>query len=125
MNSTWMRNSWHHARWREFLDDSVKDIWPNIDLVQTGIGRIENGMVAYEGFFLPPTSGQYRFLMTCDDRCSFKISTSEPLNWEVREQLMYRDRAVSCGGRGKRLVGQNNIAGATLQLSVGGRARHE
>ena len=61
-NST--NKSWHTA-WRDHIADSMtdQDIWPNIDYIHhTGINRVVNGMIAWEGFFQAPATGQYMFL---------------------------------------------------------------
>ena len=37
----------------------------------------DNVVYAFEGYFKAPVTGKYRFLMSCDDHCGFKISTGE------------------------------------------------
>jgi hypothetical protein len=65
-----------------------KTIWTAIDLAQT-IGD-ENDFNAFEGFFKAPATGQYRFIMSCDDQCTFKINVDDPLNPEAATELLNR-----------------------------------
>lgn len=64
--------------------------WPAIDLSQR-LGNYHS-LTAWEGFFKAPTSGQYRFLMSCDDACEFKMSVDSPRDPASAERLLHRGR---------------------------------
>lgn len=73
-----------------------QDIWPNIDYIHhTGINKVVNGMIAWEGFFLAPATGQYSFIMSCDDSCTFKMSVDDPLNEAAKIELLSRGSHTS------------------------------
>ena len=79
--------------WREHVgtDLTGKDIWPMLDFAHdTGLYRVINCLQTWEGFFRAPASGQYRFLMSCDDSCSYKMSIDDPLNMQSAETLLSR-----------------------------------
>ena len=42
------------------------------------------------GFFKAPVTGQYQFHQSCDHLCKFFISLSDPMDPNVKEELMYR-----------------------------------
>ena len=43
------------------------------------------------GYFKAPETKDYRFLMACDDTCSFKMSIDDPLNPDAAQQLLRRE----------------------------------
>jgi hypothetical protein len=51
-----------------------------------------NTLTAYEAYFKAPVTGQYRFLMSCDDHCSFKINTDteNPMDPSGATQILWR-----------------------------------
>lgn len=56
---------------------------------------------AWEGFFKAPTSGQYRFLMSCDDSCSLKMTvpttdnpTVDTLDASQKTTLLYNPQVM-------------------------------
>ena len=67
-----------------------KTIYTAIDLAQT-IGDLDS-FKAFEGFFKAPVSGRFRFLMSCDDSCTFKMNTVDPLEPSTASQLMYIEK---------------------------------
>ena len=49
----------------------------------------------FTSYFKAPENGEYRFLMSCDDRCSLYLSTSEPRQPEAKELILYRHKHTS------------------------------
>ena len=52
-----------------------KDLWTAMDYSQRYFDY--ESFYAFTGYFKAPVTGKYRFLMSCDDLCDFKISTGE------------------------------------------------
>ena len=78
--------------WRDFIDtDSMTNhtIHTAFDFWEDGAFHT-NTFDIFEGFFKPPTSANYRFLMSCDDYCNFKISTTDPLDHTTADEILVR-----------------------------------
>ena len=63
-----------------------KTLYTAIDLAQH-IGDY-NSFKAFEGFFKAPVTGQFRFLMSCDDSCTFKINTADKLDPAAATEIL-------------------------------------
>jgi hypothetical protein len=63
-----------------------KTLYTAIDLAQR-IGDVDS-FKAFEGFFKAPVSGRFRFLMSCDDNCTFKMNVASPLEPSTATELM-------------------------------------
>lgn len=85
------RNSIHDT-WRTDIEDAVdRMIYPNLDW-STGKDpsyRYTQTFQAFDGFFKAPETAKYRFIMSCDDNCSFKISLGDQLDPADATKLMY------------------------------------
>lgn len=66
--------------------DEQEILWTALDLAKDRGFQHNNNK--FKGFFKAPYSGDIRFLMSCDDHCNFKMSISDPLNPDAKEELM-------------------------------------
>ena len=80
-----MRYTWNntraeaHQNWRDWdINTSQKALWTSIDLWETQ--NLVHSFDAWEGLFKAPITGDYRFTISCDDRCTFKMSLDDKLN---------------------------------------------
>lgn len=64
-------------------------IWPEFNVYDSFFTTTTKDI--FEGFFKAPATGDYRFLMSCDDSCDFKISTSDPMNQDAAEKVLQRN----------------------------------
>ena len=80
---------WHNE-WKSKIDTEYmfsKSIYTALDMAYCS-SCSTNIFQAFTGFFKAPTSGQYRFLMSCDDTCAFNMSVDDPLNPDATTRLM-------------------------------------
>ena len=72
-----------------------KDLWTAFNFAwEEPVGDIMIGLTqAFEALFKAPASGQYRFIMSCDDDCTFKMNHAgdDPLDPDYAQMLLMRD----------------------------------
>jgi hypothetical protein len=79
----------HHDNWRTLVgsnDMISKTLYTAIDLAQ--LEGDYNSFKAFEGFFKAPTTGKFRFIMSCDDSCTFKMNVANPLEVTTATKLL-------------------------------------
>ena len=88
-----------HDNWRNYIDapemNETSDIWPEMNYVDTSATKLLNGLMAWEGFFKAPATGEYRFLQSCDDSCRFSMSVDTPLDPDSKTVLMSTGKHTS------------------------------
>lgn len=57
------------------------DLEPPTNQINSNSGNL------YTGYFKAPATAKYRFYMTCDDACTFDLSTSN-MNESAKETLL-------------------------------------
>ena len=86
------------------------ELWTALDFVEHGRGEEDfpspnmyRGFTVFYGLFKAPATGQYRFTMSCTDRCYFLINNNtvaDPLDPTTASKLMedatsgYRNKEV-------------------------------
>lgn len=75
-------------RTTQFHDHAVESLWTAIDLAQSR--GLYHSNDKFTGYFKAPATEDYRFIMACDDGCSFKMSIDDPLNPDALQPLLER-----------------------------------
>ena len=81
-----------HTNWLTFIETeqlSDKMLWTSPEVVAQEIAA--KRFYGFRAYFKAPTTGEYRFLMACDDTCMLSLSVTQPRLPEAKEQLLARN----------------------------------